>query len=77
MNITTPEHTITIAQNDIPPHIDADHLAQWRKEIRIKLNISLNAIVYCYNGSAKPWQCPNETIAYFKTQRAKNLMQYF
>lgn len=66
----TPEHRITVAHADIPVAIDATSLKTWRKEIRTELTIPDDALVYCYNGSAKSWQCPHETIGYFKKQLA-------
>ncbi|MFH0898409.1 MAG: hypothetical protein V1855_02430 [bacterium] len=59
---------IIIAHKDIPAHIDKNIVAQWRKEIREQLNIAQDAIVYCYSGSFKPWQCISETFSYFADQ---------
>lgn len=65
----TSEDRISIAQVDIPASIDASHLHAWRTQVRTELAIPCDALVYCYNGSAKSWQCPRETIAYFKEQQ--------
>lgn len=64
----TDPHRIIIAQQDIPQKIDTTTLRSWRTHTRTSLNIPQDAVVYCYNGSLKPWQCPHETIAFFKQQ---------
>lgn len=58
----------TLAQQDIPKAVDQSLKDTWRKEIRTALSIAPDARVYCYNGSAKPWQCADEAITYFKQQ---------
>lgn len=60
--------SITLANLDIPTKISADTIQQWRKEIRSQLGIADQTVVYCYNGSLKRWQCPEDTINYFKQQ---------
>ena len=63
---------ITLAHDDLPePLIKAERLA-YRGAIRSQLGIDLSALVFCYNGSYKPWQCPNETIAYFAQELTKD-----
>ncbi len=57
---------ITIARDDIPQTIKTTQKKAWRTIIRNKLLISEDWTVYCYNGSAKPWQKPGDTIAFFK-----------
>lgn len=56
----------TVADHDIPAVIPTEQRNTWRVEMRKKLNIPLSDHVYCYNGSAKAWQCPEMTIYYFK-----------
>lgn len=68
---TNPER-IVIASHDIPTPISAEQKAIFRKALRTELNIENDNPVYCYSGSYKPWQCPEETIAYFKNAHAKN-----
>lgn len=64
----TPADNIIVAHADIPATINTDLVHRWRREIRAELAIPYGALVYCYNGSAKSWQCPRETIAYFKNE---------
>jgi len=59
-------HALTVASQDIPPLISSNTKLKWRTGIRKQLSISHDTYVYCYNGSCKPWQCPDKTIAYFK-----------
>lgn len=66
------ENRITVTQNDIPTQCVHEKRIQWRKEIRKELSISSNTHVYCYNGSVKPWQCPEQIIAFFKNKLYKN-----
>ncbi len=68
---------ITIADLDIPPACDIRDLQLWRKETRKHLDLPDNARVYCYNGSIKPWQCPELAIAFFKKQLHKNQQSFF
>ena len=63
---------ITIATRDIPSPIPDALKTTWRNATRTKLGIDQNALVYCYNGSALPWQCPEETIEYFCAEYKKN-----
>lgn len=65
-------NAITIAHHDLPPAFDATTIAQWRTATRTELCIAHNAYVYCYNGSVKPWQCPEQTIEFFKKELASN-----
>lgn len=58
---------IYIAQDDIPMKSDKNLIFKWRTEIRNNLNITHDSIVYCYNGSIKAWQCPQEVITFFKS----------
>lgn len=62
----------TQATEDIPQSISATEKKNLRVIVRKNLKIPLSAPVYVYNGSAKPWQCPQETILYFKACYAKN-----
>lgn len=64
------EHMIRLSQEDIPPIMDKGMLASYRSALRTRLGISDQTIVYCYNGSYKPWQCPQQTITFFKKQLA-------
>ncbi len=63
---------ITIATRDLPKTIAADQVARWRNEVRIELEIKQNALVYCYSGSFKAWQCAHETIAAFSYEYSRN-----
>lgn len=63
---------IIIAQADIPQPIDEQQRAMFRKEKRSELGIADDAIVYCYSGSFKPWQCAEETIVYFSELQKSN-----
>jgi hypothetical protein len=57
--------TISIAQLDKPTSLTVEERANSKKNVRTKLNIPENATVYCYSGSAKAWQCPDQVIARF------------
>jgi hypothetical protein len=62
----TPEHAITIAYRDIPNKIAPEIIKSWRLHVRQELAIPDDYFVYCYNGSVKPWQCPELVINFFK-----------
>lgn len=68
----TRQEFIQIARNDIPPLITPTQKISWRKEIRQLLDIDEHAVVYCYNGSVKAWQCPEMTVTFFKQEWEKN-----
>ena len=55
-----------LAERDIPLQIPFAEKDKWRNEVRNELAIESQAKVYCYNGSAKPWQCPELAVNYFK-----------
>jgi len=63
---------ITIAHNDIPQPISSQDKTAWRTAIRKTLHINHDTHVYCYNGSAKPWQCPQDILTFFKQQHTNN-----
>lgn len=67
------ESTITCnQQDDTPIPIKPAQRTTLRSTLRTKLKIPKDCSVYVYNGSAKPWQCPEETILFFKKQREQN-----
>lgn len=63
---------IKIAHNDLPKQKPKNVIDEWRTNIRRQLNIPEQAMVYCYSGSYKPWQCPEQTIEYFVQQYKNN-----
>jgi len=63
---------ITLSKNDIPPQFEKKQIHEWKINTRKKLHIKQNAFVYCYNGSAKPWQCPKDIVLFFKQQLKNN-----
>lgn len=63
---------ITIATKDIPKTIDKCQIVAWKSRTRDELGIPDDAIVYCYSGSFKPWQCASETIESFAFQYFKD-----
>lgn len=64
------EDNITIATEDIPEKIKSNKVAKLRLETRKQLNIPAKTIIYCYNGSIKPWQCPDMVVDFF-TKKVK------
>ena len=68
----TQAEKITIALHDIPAAIVPEKIQEWRGATRTQLEIPSDAKVYCYNGSIKPWQCPEKTVQYFKEELKKN-----
>lgn len=66
------EKTIFIATHDIPQPYGKDKIQTWRTQTRQLLSIPESTTVYAYSGSAKPWQCAEETIFYFLQQHANN-----
>jgi hypothetical protein len=63
---------IVIATKDIPKSIDKCQAVAWKSRTRDELGIPEDAIVYCYSGSFKPWQCASQTIESFSFQYFKN-----
>jgi hypothetical protein len=64
--------SITIAAHDIPARIAPAQVESWKHETKKELTIAPDATVYCYNGSIKPWQCPEQVIEYFKQKHQEN-----
>lgn len=67
-----PPAKIAVATDDIPKMITPARVASWRSELRASLGIAQDTYVYVYNGSAKPWQCPDETVSFFKRIYKRN-----
>lgn len=61
-----------IETSDTPQPISAAQKISWSNEIRNFLGIPTNYTVFCYNGSAKSWQCPKETIEFFEKELKTN-----
>lgn len=70
---TLKPETITLAYDDIPQPISQQQRKVWRRQTRAELGIPADALVYCYNGSAKPWQCPVDFFTFCKREIASNL----
>ncbi len=68
--------SISIAEHDIPILYNKEQINGWKKEVRQELSVDQKAIILCYNGSAKPWQCPDMVIQYFY-DNYKNDSSYF
>ncbi len=66
------EQRVTVAQQDIPAIMHTSERLLYRILIRQKLGINEDQLMYCYSGSYKPWQCPQETLLFFKAQHTKN-----
>ena len=63
---------ISLAETDIPSIIPAQKVKAWHSTTRQELGIGEDRYVYCYAGSAKTWQCPQEIIDFFiKARQAK------
>jgi len=63
---------ISLATRDIPHHIDSRQVAIWKEGVRKELSIPLDAYVYCYDGSYKPWQCIDHVLTFFTDEYTKN-----
>lgn len=63
---------ISLATQDIPTIIAPSQIHEWKEKARKKLDIPNHAIVYCYSGSYKAWQCAQQTIAAFALEYQKN-----
>lgn len=67
-----PADKIRLETHDLPAPIAPAICATWKEQIRNKLAIPHDAYVYVYNGSAKPWQCPQESVELFFNEYQKN-----
>ena len=72
----TPTNKITIATHDIPEKISIALVHTWRTTMRKKIGISEQAYVYVYNGSAHPWQCPEQTVQFFAKKYHENTRSF-
>lgn len=73
----TDSSKFSIAEKDIPKPIDKKLVNIWGKQVREELNISSDAYVYCYCGSAHVWQCIDEMIEFFTEEIRKNPKAFF
>jgi len=71
-----PLEQITIAHQDIPHFFSEKTVTQWRTQSRHELSIHQERFVYCYNGSAKAWQCPAQIIQFFKERKQENRLAF-
>lgn len=67
-----PKKKIQIEQADVPKSIEKQKKEALRAEKRKNLQIKSTDFVYVYNGSAKSWQCPEQTVSYFAQQYKKD-----
>lgn len=66
----------TLAQADIPEKIIPTLKVDYKTALRKKLGITEEHHIYIYSGSAKPWQCPQETITFFKNKLKQNPLSF-
>lgn len=59
---------ISVAHYDIPPVLLPEQISAWRSDVRQELGIPADTYVYCYTGSAHPWQGVDEMITYFMSK---------
>lgn len=71
-----PKH-IFVAERDLVKPLTEEERIAFRTKIRSLLNIPKKAVVYCYSGSIKPWQCILETIENVNELFKKNSDAYF
>ena len=64
--------TVKIAHNDIPEALPKAQALALKAAMRFELSIPYDSLVFCYNGSIKPWQCPELVVSYFKEQLSKH-----
>ncbi len=68
----TPKNKIMVATHDIPPPFPVALVHTWRTTMRKKIGIPKEVYVYVYNGSAHPWQCPEQTVRFFANAYQKH-----
>jgi hypothetical protein len=73
----TPASMITMAQHDLVEMLPANFIATQRQEMRALLGIPVDAYVFCYSGSSKPWQCAEETVRFFAREAKTNPQAFF
>ncbi len=71
-NFKTNKNQISIAKQDLPEIIKLEDRESFKKIIREQLNIPKDSFVYCYSGSAKPWQCVDKAIEFFSKKLVNN-----
>ncbi len=63
---------INLAKKDIPELLSTEKKQRARTAMRQQLAIKKSTKIYCYNGSAKPWQCPERIVSFFVKKYRKN-----
>jgi len=61
---------IVIAAYDGVPSLPPAYIAVQKAKMHAVLGIPPQRTVFCYSGSCKPWQCAEETIAWFEKEIA-------
>lgn len=72
INYKSDSSFVTIAKKDLPKKIEKEDAIKFRGSVRKELGISEDNFVYCYSGSAKPWQGLPEALEYFSCECKKN-----
>lgn len=67
-NYSCKSNIIKIAENDVPDIFPAKIIQEWKEETRELLKIPKDFTVYCYSGSAKSWQCPEDVVNFFQNK---------
>lgn len=63
---------LSVSKTDVVQPLSSDQVKKYRKESRSQLGLNQTDKVYCYVGSAKAWQCPEETVDFFCKKRAED-----
>jgi hypothetical protein len=72
----TKAEKIILAQQDIPQAYSSSLIRSWRTYMRQQLALADDVKVYCYNGSAKAWQCPELVIEFFMKKYVENPVSF-
>ncbi len=68
---------IFLAQWDVPQSFLPAQVMAWRKSTREIFGISEKAVVYCFAGAVKAWQCPDLVISFFEKKYEENKNSFF
>ncbi len=76
-NFGADRSSIYVSSRDIPKIFNKNKVLMWRKEVRKELNINNNKYIYCYSGSARPWQCVDSMILFAKEKIISDKNAFF
>lgn len=76
-NFDADKDMVSVCYKDIPEIIDQEQIKKWREQVRSELKISEDKYVYCYTGSARPWQMIDQMVQFALKKTKEDKKNFF